>query len=147
MVRVTHAYTHSGTHIHALTCTHARTTHTPAHTDTHLHAHASQIYMCESMLCVNVRQHVHTRVRMHAHLTRTCKWAGRVHIHSTYACAHTQVAHAGGRAGCALDAALAVWLDRCGELQGRYRLTLAVTALGLLLESNHPRLSQVMVRA
>ncbi|KAF5839257.1 armadillo-type protein [Dunaliella salina] len=52
----------------------------------------------------------------------------------------------GGQTACAFDASLAVWLDRCGELQGRYHLTLAVTALGLLLESSHPRLEQVMVK-
>jgi len=52
----------------------------------------------------------------------------------------------GGQTGCALDASLAVWLDRCEELQGRYHLTLAVTALGLLLESSHPRLEQVVVK-
>lgn len=52
----------------------------------------------------------------------------------------------GGAPGCALDAVLAVWLERWGEQRKRHHTALCVTALGLLLQGGHPRLAQAMVR-
>ena len=53
---------------------------------------------------------------------------------------------AGGQPMPALQTVLPVWMERCLEVPAGTKLSLVVTALGLLLESNSPQLEHVMVR-
>jgi len=105
--------------------------------------------MSVAWCCFNMLTCTHTFARTHTCIHSCVCTRTDTYIHTsthmrTHAQTHTHT-HVGGTTGCALDAALAIWLDRCGELQGRYRLTVAVTALGLLMESGQPRLEQIMV--
>ena len=45
----------------------------------------------------------------------------------------------------ALGAIISLWLDRARDMQGRFRTALCMTALGRLLETAHPRLSEIQV--
>ena len=51
----------------------------------------------------------------------------------------------GGSQVVALDAVLPMWLERARDMQGRFRTALCMTALGLMLETRHPRLDEIKV--
>lgn len=54
---------------------------------------------------------------------------------------------AGGTRAPALQAVLPMWLDRCRDMQGRYRTALCTAAVVALLDSHHPALDTLQVKS